>query len=176
MGNTPSIAELPPEWSDILPNITQDDIIHSSRKNIKTMYDDSNIPVVYLNNDIFDLDDDNHVPLALAILRSYPHLKDIRFKLVPGRLSEERFWAALFGVLYNGGIDNMDELIGNIDDDYSTGDEQASPQSPIVQNGKGERYGGRAMPIAKLGKLLCFVHMIWHMICSMSTFRCMLCI
>ena len=162
MGNAPSIAELPPEWSDILPNITQEDILRSSKQNIKTLYDDSNHPVVYLNNDIFDLDDDNHVPLALAILRSYPHLKDIRFKLVPGRLSEERFWAALFGVLHNGGIDNMDELIGNIDDDYSTGDEQASPQSPIVhQNGKGKKkYGERAMPIAKLGKLYCFVHMV----------------
>jgi len=157
MGNAPSIAELPPEWSDILPNISQDDILQSSKQNIKTMYDDSNHPVVYLNNDIFDLDDDNHVPLALAILRSYPHLKDIRFKLVPGRLSEERFWAALFGVLYNGGIDNMDELVGNIDDDYSTGDEQASPQSPIIQNGKGEKYGERAMPIAKLGKLCMFL-------------------
>ena len=160
MGNAPSIAELPPEWSDILPNITTEDIIQSSRKNCKVVNENNNShTVTYLNNDIFDLDDDNHVPLALAILRSYPHLKDIRFKLVPGRLSEENFWAALFGVLHNGGI-NMDELVGNIDDDYSTGDEQASPQSPIVQNGKGERYGGRAMPIAKLGKLYCFVHMV----------------
>ena len=160
MGNAPSIAELPPEWSDILPNITTEDIIQSSRKNCKVVNENNNShTVVYLNNDIFDLDDDNHVPLALAILRSYPHLKDIRFKLVPGRLSEERFWAALFGVLHNGGIDNMDELVGNIDDDYSTGDEQASPQSPIVhQNGKGKKkYGERAMPIAKLGKLCMFL-------------------
>jgi len=165
MGNAPSIAELPPEWSDILPNITTEDILQSSRKNCKVVNENDSHTVVYLNNDIFDLDDENHVPLALAILRSYPHLKDIRFKLVPGRLSEERYWAALFGVLHNGGIDNMDELVGNIDDDYSTGDEQASPQSPIVQNGKGKKkYGERAMPIAKLGKLLCFCFV--HMICS----------
>ena len=89
MGNAPSIAELPPEWDDILPNITQEDIILSSRNKCKVVVrppsqdDDNNngndksSTCVYLNDDIFDLDDDDHVPTALAILRSYPHLKDV---------------------------------------------------------------------------------------------------
>ena len=89
MGNVPSIAELPPEWDDILPNITQEDIILSSRNKCKVVVrppsqdDDNNngndksSTCVYLNDDIFDLDDDDHVPTALAILRSYPHLKDV---------------------------------------------------------------------------------------------------
>ena len=52
---------------------------------------------VYLDDDIFDLDE--HVPTALAILTAYPHLKDIRFKLVPGVLKEERYWECIFGIL-----------------------------------------------------------------------------
>ncbi len=79
---------------------------------------------VYLEDDIFDLDE--HVPTALAILTAYPHLKDIRFKLVPGVLKEERFWECVFGVLndfdhgnggdsdimYGGGLDNISETQG----------------------------------------------------------------
>ena len=94
MGNAPSIAELPPEWDDILPNITQEDIILSSRNKCKVVVrppsqdDDNNngndksSTCVYLNDDIFDLDDDDHVPTALAILRSYPHLKDVSYVIL----------------------------------------------------------------------------------------------
>jgi hypothetical protein len=116
MGNAPSVAELPPEWEDILPNINREDIMRSSHKKCRVEEDKS----VYLEDDLFDLDE--HVPTALAILRAAPHLKDIRFKLVPGILTEERFWAALFGVLQYGGID-IDHVAGKIDDDYETGDE-----------------------------------------------------
>jgi hypothetical protein len=56
---------------------------------------------VYLDDDLFDLDE--HVPIALAILTAYPHLKDIRFKLVPGVLKEERYWECIFGILDNHG-------------------------------------------------------------------------
>ena len=38
-------------------------------------------------------------------------------------MTEERYWAALFGILHDGGIDNIEELVGKIDDDYETGDE-----------------------------------------------------
>lgn len=116
MGNSPSIAELPPEWEDILPNVTREDILRSSRKKCRVDEDKS----VYLDEDLFDLDE--HVPMALAILRAHPHLKDVRFRLVPGRLMEEQWWAALFGILHDGGIE-MDQVAGKIDDDYETGDE-----------------------------------------------------
>ena len=78
---------------------------------------------VFLNDEPFDLDE--HVPLALEILSAHPHLKDVRFKLVPGRMMEERFWAALFGIL-NDGVVDIEEVLGDdlvIDDDYETGDE-----------------------------------------------------
>lgn len=95
MGQAPSIAELPPEWEEILPNVTKEDILRSSRKKCKVVGEAKS---VYLDSDIFDLDE--HVPMALAILRAHPHLKDIRFKLVPGRMTEERYWAALFGTFH----------------------------------------------------------------------------
>jgi len=117
MGNSPSVAELPIEWQDVLPNITREDIIRSSRKKCRVVNQS-----VYLDDDLFDLDDDNHVPIALAILRAHPHLKDIRFNLVPGRMTEENYWAAIFGILHDGGID-IDNVVGAIDDDYETGDE-----------------------------------------------------
>ena len=196
MGNAPSIAELPPEWDDILPNITQDDIILSSRNKCKVVVrppsqdDDNNndksSSCVYLNDDIFDLDDDDHVPTALAILRSYPHLKDvslcvvmctfnlynvsyylctavpleqIRFKLVPGKMTEERYWAALFGILHDGGIDNIEELVGKID--YETGDEADAiinddGQMAEQEHGEKKKQLGRT-PIAKLGAFVFFV-------------------
>ncbi|KAL7545330.1 hypothetical protein ACHAWF_008679 [Thalassiosira exigua] len=115
MGAAPSIAELSPEYHDILQNITREDIVRSSRK--KCRVEEKS---VYLDGDFFDLDE--HVPMALAILRAHPHLKDIRFKLVPGRMTEEKYWAALFGILHDGGID-LDGMVGKIDDDYETGDE-----------------------------------------------------
>jgi len=159
MGNAPSIAELPPEWEDILPNITSEDIINSSRRKCRVV-DQS----VYLDDDLFDLDDDNHVPIALAILRAHPHLKDIRFKLVPGKMTEENYWAALFGILHDGGID-IEDVVGAIEDDYETGDEVDESteigenqvflppvaQSPTGQPGKegnGKKLG--RSPIAKL--------------------------
>jgi len=132
MGNSPSVSELPPEWEDILPNITREAIMRSSHKNCRVEEDKS----VYLDDDLFDLDE--HVPTALAVLRAAPHLKDIRFRLVPGTLTEERYWAALFGVLQYGGID-IENVAGKIDDDYETGDE-------------GERYGKAQSPPERLGK------------------------
>ena len=156
MGNAASIAELPPEWEGILPNITHADIIRSSRNNCR--FDDQT-KTVYLNGDKFDLDDDDHVPTALAILRAYPHLKDIRFKLVPGKMTEEVYWAALFGILHYGGID-VDDLVGKVGDDYETGDEAEAidissedvPQSSFETPGKKPARSpikGRT-PIAKL--------------------------
>ena len=70
---------------------------------------------------------DEHVPLALEILSVHPVLKDVRFKLVPSKMPEEKFWAALFGILNDGAVD-IDELIGDlttdaVHDDYDTGDE-----------------------------------------------------
>lgn len=158
MGNAPSIAELPPEWDDILANTTSEDILRSSRKKCRVEDDRS----VYLDDDLFDLDE--HVPMALAILRAHPHLKDIRFKLVPGRMTEEKYWAALFGIVHDGGID-MDDVVGKIDDDYETGDEVDDvgeidqettiyppvAQSPVEQLPGNTKKGklGRT-PIAKL--------------------------
>jgi hypothetical protein len=132
MGNSSSVAELPPGWEDILPNITREDILRSSHKNCRVEEDKS----VYLDDDLFDLDE--HVPMALEILRAAPHLKDIRFKLVPSTLTEERYWAALFGILQYGGID-IEHVAGKIDDDYETGDEGerfGKAQSPPEQPGK----------------------------------------
>lgn len=138
MGNAPSVAELPPEWEDILPSVTREDIMRSAHKNCRIEEDESG-KAVFLEEDIFELDE--HVPMALAILRAAPHLKEIRFKLVPNKLKEERFWAALFGVLQYGGID-VDYVAGKINDDYETGDdsddrygrEQSPPQSPHDQS------------------------------------------
>jgi hypothetical protein len=133
MGNAPSVAELPPEWEEILPNVNREDILRSSRKNCRVEENKS----VYLDDDLFDLDE--HVPTALAILRAAPLIKDIRFKMVPGILTEEMFWAALFGVLQYGGID-IDHVAGKIDDDYETGDE-------------GDRFGtAQSPPEDYLGK------------------------
>ena len=159
MGNAPSIAELPTEWEDLLPGITAEDILNSSRK--KTKFDEDKS--VLLDGVLFDLDE--HVPVALSILRAHPHLKDLRFKLVPGRLTEERYWAALFGILHDGGID-IEEVVGSIEDDYETGDEVdestevlendevSAPmaQSPAPEKVKGKKT--RGTPIAKLGMLL----------------------
>ena len=74
-----------------------------------------------MDDDLFDLDDE-HVPMALAVMRAHPHLKDVRFKLVPGKTTEGKYWAALFGILHDGGI-NIKDLVGAIDDDYETGGE-----------------------------------------------------
>lgn len=189
MGNAPSIAELPPEWEEILPDVTREDILRSSRRKcrVETIVEsedsgggDGNAATtsrVYLHDEVFDLDE--HVPLALAILRSHPHLKDVRFKLVPGRLTEELYWAALFGILRDGGLDDsyVDEVVGVIDDDYETGDEvddsrelgegdlhalMSPPQSgdaavsPALAGG--ERKNGRLRtPIANLGASYAFV-------------------
>lgn len=139
MGNAPSTAELPADWEDILPNITREDIMHSAKKRVLEEEDESGKSVLLLDQDIFDLNE--HVNMALAILRAAPHLKDIRFRLVPNKMKEEKFWAALFGVLNYAGID-IDDVAGKINDDYETGDddfddqygrEQSPPQSPPEQ-------------------------------------------
>ena len=120
MGQAPSTPELPPQWSEVLPHITREDVVLSSMKKCRISEDKS----VYLNDELFDLDE--HVPLALEILNAHPHLKDLRFKLVPGRMPEEKFWAAVFGILNDGGIDVIVGDVGGkveIDDDYETGDE-----------------------------------------------------
>lgn len=159
MGNAPSIAELPPEWADILPNITRQDIISSSRERCKVVGQS-----VYLDDDLFDLDDDEHVPIALAILRAHPQLKDLRFNLVPGRMTEENYWAAIFGILNDGGID-IDDIVGKIDDDYETGDEDevnevllpsvaqsplGSPPEELERKGNEKNAKLGRSPIAKL--------------------------
>ncbi|KAL7510031.1 hypothetical protein ACHAXN_008232, partial [Cyclotella atomus] len=103
----------------ILPKITSDDILRSSKQRCRVTEDKR----VYLDDEVFDLDE--QVPLCLEILSAHPHLKDVRFKLVPSRLVEERFWAALFGILNDGVID-IDDVIGedlDIEDDYQPGDE-----------------------------------------------------
>mmetsp|Transcript_14038 Transcript_14038/g.23044 ORF Transcript_14038/g.23044 Transcript_14038/m.23044 type:complete len:316 (-) Transcript_14038:109-1056(-) len=92
MGQSPSTAKLPSEWKTLLPNIKRDDIIRSVKR-VRISEDRT----IYLDDEEFDLDE--RVPVALAILRDFPHIKDIRFKLVPGRLTEEQFWGALFGYL-----------------------------------------------------------------------------
>jgi len=94
MGQSPSTAKLPEEWNSLLPNIKRDDIIRSAKRVTISSGEDRTI---YLDDEEFDLDD--RVPVALAILRDFPHIKDVRFKLVPGRMTEEQFWGSLFGYL-----------------------------------------------------------------------------
>ncbi|KAL7488199.1 hypothetical protein ACHAW6_013785 [Cyclotella cf. meneghiniana] len=129
MGQATSSPELPASWIEILPTITREDILRSSKKRCRISKDKR----VYLDDEPFDLDE--HVALALEILSVHPPLKDVRFKLVPGRMMEERFWAALFGILNDGGVD-IDEVVGDvaIDDDYETGDEV---EVDNVNNGSG---------------------------------------
>jgi len=78
---------------------------------------------IYIYDELFYLDD--YVPMALEILRAHPHLKDVRFKLVPGKMMEEHFWAGVFGILKDGGLDVQVEGMeaGDIGDDYQSGDE-----------------------------------------------------
>ena len=82
-------------------------------------------------------------------------MKQIRFKLVPGKMTEERYWAALFGILHDGGIDDIEELVGKIDDDYETGDEAdaiINDDGQMIEHGeKKKKLLGRT-PIAKLGE------------------------
>ena len=92
MGQSPSTTKLPSEWMSLLANIKRDDIIRSAKR-VRIAEDRT----IYLDEEEFDLDE--QVPVALAILRDFPHIKDVRFKLVPGRLTEELFWGALFGYL-----------------------------------------------------------------------------
>ena len=92
MGQSPSTAKLSSEWKTLLPNIKRDDIIRSAKR-VRISEDRT----IYLDDEEFDLDE--RVPVALAILRDFPHIKDVRFMLVPGRLTEEQFWGSLFGYL-----------------------------------------------------------------------------
>ena len=131
MGNHQSIAELPPEWEHVLPYITRNDIVHASRR----------------SGPRFDLDE--HVPVAVAVLRAQPQLRDIRFKLVPSRMTEEMFWAAIFSILNDDGL-GMDDLIEIIKtDDGANGSRKSSesdvllspmPQCPETK-GKAEKHG-----------------------------------
>ena len=118
MGQATSSPELPAAWLEILPSIKGEDILRSAKKRCR-ISDDKR---VYLDDELFDLDE--HVPFALEILSAHPHLKDVRFRLVPGKMAEEKFWAALFGILNDGAVD-IEDVIGElaIDDDYETGDE-----------------------------------------------------
>ena len=85
-------------------------------------------------------------------------------------MTEERYWAALFGILHDGGIDNIEELVGKIDDDYETGDEADAiinddEQMTEQEHGEKKKQLGRT-PIAKLGAfvffrcttIVCFIH------------------
>jgi hypothetical protein len=127
MGQATSSPDLPDTWLEILPTITAEDILRSSKKRCRISEDKR----VYLDDELFDLDE--HVAVALEILSTHPHLKDVRFKLVPGRMLEEKFWAALFGIL-NDGLVDIEEVIGDIaiDDDYSSGDEVEVNKSSSV--------------------------------------------
>eukprot|EP00956_Cyclotella_meneghiniana_P015083 scaffold22859_cov54-Cyclotella_meneghiniana.AAC.3 len=121
MGQVTSSVAIPASWLEILPNIKGEDILRSSKKRCRISEDKR----VYLDDEVFDLDE--HVPLALEILSVHPYLKDVRFKLVPSKMPEEKFWAALFGILNDGAVD-IDKLIGDVTtdailDDYDTGDE-----------------------------------------------------
>jgi len=112
MGQTPSTAKLPPEWQALLPKMKRDDIIRSAKR-VKIAEDKT----IFLDDEEFDLDD--RVPVALAILRDFPHIKDVRFKLVPGRMTEERFWGALFGFLQETVAADrvVENIVGKISDD-----------------------------------------------------------
>lgn len=198
MGNEPSIATLPESWHTILPSITRESILdysyrHRHRRSTRksssgstsTNTDDTNgdgeggdaaadveatslQKSVYLDDDRFDLDE--HVPTALAILTAYPHLKDIRFKLVPGVLKEERYWECIFGILnehddgYYGdekGIDDDGvENINEVQDDYEIEVVQESEKAlppPETQSNSGKtkstgKIGEKlTTPIARLG-------------------------
>lgn len=105
MGQATSTAELPPEWQALLPNIKREDIVRSAKR-VRISEDRT----IYLDDEHFFLDD--RVPLALAILRDFPHIKDLRFKLVPGRMTEERFWGALFGYLQE--TIDVDRVVENV--------------------------------------------------------------
>ena len=75
-------------------------------------------------------------------------------------MTEERYWAALFGILHDGGIDNIEELVGKIDDDYETGDEADAiinddGQMTEQEHGEKKKQFGRT-PIAKLGAFVFF--------------------
>lgn len=111
MGQSPSTAKLPSEWKALLPNIKRDDIIRSAKR-VRISEDRT----IYLDDEVFDLDD--RVPVALAILNDFPHIKDVRFKLVPGRLTEEQFWGALFGYLQETVEADrvMEHVVGMLDD------------------------------------------------------------
>lgn len=105
------------------------------------------------DDDIFDLDE--HVPTALAILTAYPHLKDVRFKLVPGVLKEERYWECIFGILNdhgNGGDENKDE--GGAE--YSNGkdlDEEEVDITPLPPR-ETPSTTGKPKPLGKVDKKL----------------------
>ena len=92
MGQSPSSAALPEEWEPLLSNLKRDDIIQASKR-VRITEDRT----IYLDDEEFDLDE--QVPVALAILTNFPHIKDVRFKLVPGRMTEEHFWGSLFSFL-----------------------------------------------------------------------------
>jgi len=113
MGNHQSIAELPPEWEDVLPYITRDDIVRASRGSGLR----------------FDLDE--HVPIAVAVLRAQPQLRDIRFKLVPSRMTEEMFWAAIFSILNDDGL-GTDDLIEIIKTDDGANGSRKSGESDML--------------------------------------------
>ncbi|KAL7467604.1 hypothetical protein ACHAXS_007863 [Conticribra weissflogii] len=154
MGQAPSTPELPEDWNAILPSLTREDIVQSFRTKCriaeydaaasgtdadredgtgsyingstdKNKSDHSDKPekAIYIHDELFDLDD--YVPMALEILRAHPHLKDVRFKLVPGKMMEEHFWAGVFGILKDGGlgveVEGMEAE--DIGDDYQSGDE-----------------------------------------------------
>ena len=85
-------------------------------------------------------------------------------------MTEERYWAALFGIVNDGGLADIDNVVGKIDDDYETGDEiddnadvmegggdndnsmmppPTEAQSPPENNNEKKKLG--RTPIAKLG-------------------------
>jgi hypothetical protein len=45
---------------------------------------------------LFHLTEEAYLSLAPRVLATFPHINLLRFKLVPARLSEERFWRTLF--------------------------------------------------------------------------------
>jgi len=143
MGQTPSIVDIPDEWGEILAHLSVDDIARCSRERVSQERD-----TVYLNGRVFDMDE-RTVDLCVAILDAHAHLNGTRFQLVPGRMTEERFWAALFGCLTNEENGNDDDCETEIDDSFEVDvvEERKPPCSPQ------SRMGTRRSPIANLEKL-----------------------
>ena len=126
--------ELPSEWEDILnfeggwansilSSITRDDVLNTAKTRCRVDEEDK---TVYLDGELFDLESE-HIVVAVAILKAHPRWDDIRFKLVPGKLKDGEFWAAIFGLLSEDDIaieeKHDDNTVDAAEEDDSVGSE-----------------------------------------------------